>query len=252
MRHWTDEQINRYARWGVVAIVAVVVLAVLVVAAIDSLGSRRDTEVLSAQTEAPETTQPAAEEGPVAPAASTSGASGSARLETRTAAALTSTTSITPGQTTLPDSTTVADATTSSTSTTPTTTTTSIQPTTITVSTTTTVPATTTRPIEGVFVTRFSAVSEGTSDDWTVTLLIDLGVTSGSPGGATVSVTWSGPAEGAGSFVANGGGKIRAGLGPFEGGPLEVRITGVLLSGYEYQPEHDTVPSSLIVFPPAD
>lgn len=264
MRRWTDEEINRFARRGL----GVLVLVALVVSAAGWLSDDDPVEEPSVHAEAligaefdarprsefdlPETTN--------APTTTVSllaadvlerppfslGSSSTTTIEAPETSPSTTTSAPSPATT----STIAAVTTTGVTTTTLSATTTTVPPT-----TTTTVASTTTTTLlqsPEIFLEEFTGDVEGAQIEWYVEVEIQLGVTTGSPVGALVDLSWTGATDGEGTHEVTDPDGLRFTLGPFDGGSVTVTVTSVLLDGFVYEPGSNETPATITLFAPSE
>jgi hypothetical protein len=106
--------------------------------------------------------------------------------------------------------------------------------------------------VRAVFVERFSGTAQGDDDDWTVDVVIGVGATADGARKVAVSLSWSGAEAGSEVVTSNGSGKLRLGLGPFDGDSVTVALTGVEGAGWIYLPELNRSSTTLTLFAPGD
>lgn len=173
-----------------------------------------------------------------------------------TAAPDTTTTAPPPTAPPATTTTTTAPPTTTTTTTAPPTTTTTAPPTTTTTSTTTTTapPTTTTTTVAAdpaVYIADFDGQADGLGDLlWSAELDIDIGATADGPHAVEVTITWSGAAQGQGTWTTNNGGRLRLDLGPISGESVTFSIVAISGDGWVYSPELNEAPATITVEAP--
>jgi len=277
--YMTPEKLNRLAMWGTIGILVVAgavfgvrqavgdgtnstaVLPALASSAFDSpstgplTGAPPTTSTTAGsavQSIDTTVTPPGSSVESVAADLIRSGVAQSTTTTSLTTSAIPVTTSAT-SVTTVPTTTTTTIPTTTIPTTTTTTTipTTTIPTTTIPTTTipTTTIP-TTTIPTQGLFVVGFGGQAQGATDDWSVSLGVDLGATVGGTWRAQVYVSWSGDGSGTTVLETGGSGKASTVVGPFTGSSVVFTITDIRSTGWVYLPALNRSATLLTVLAP--